>query len=185
MAYPQSLLSDGEKIQFELRPHFRALFVPIVVLLAIVFIGTFLLVKFWDSSVGDLHIMRWVILFLYVLILIWFVLVPFLRWLTTQYVFTNRRIITRRGVITKQGRDMPLSKVNNVSFDIPVMGRILNYGALKIDSANTEGDLVIMDVPNVENIQREVYRLHEEDDARRRSRSDELGGDPVPPTDGT
>ncbi len=116
---------------------------------------------------------------------IWGAAIPFARWITTQFVFTNRRIIVRRGLVSKQGRDMPLSKVNNVSFDVSVMGRILNYGTLSVESASENGDLIIDDVPNVEVIQREVYRLHEEDDERRRRRSQELGGDPVPPTDGT
>jgi hypothetical protein len=66
-----------------------------------------------------------------------------------------------------------------------VLGRVLNYGRLVVESASSDGDLVIDDVPNVENIQREVYRLHEADDERRRRRSSELGGDPVPPNDGT
>ncbi len=109
---------------------------------------------------------------------------PFLYWITTQYVFTNRRIITRAGVISKKGRDMPLAKVNNVSFEVGVLGRILNYGRLEITSASDE-NLVIDDVPNVEVIQRDVYRLHEQDDDRRRGRSVEQGGDPVPPGDGT
>ncbi|MGA0944317.1 MAG: PH domain-containing protein [Candidatus Nanopelagicales bacterium] len=104
--------------------------------------------------------------------------------MTTQYVFTNRRIITRAGVVSKKGRDMPLAKVNNVSFEIGVLGRILNYGRLEVTSASDE-NLVIDDVPNVEVIQRDVYRLHEQDDDRRRQRSSEQGGDPVPPGDGT
>jgi hypothetical protein len=79
---------------------------------------------------------------------------------------------------------MPLSKINNVSFEVSVMGRILNYGTLRIESAN-ESDLVIEDVPNVEKVQRELYSMHEEDDDRRRRRSVELGGDTVLPDDGT
>ena len=63
--------------------------------------------------------------------------------------------------------NMPLAKVNNVSFDVSAAGRILNYGMLTIDSASDEA-LIINDVPNVEDIQREVNRLHEEDDERRR-----------------
>lgn len=177
MAYPQKLLSDGETVQFELRPHFRALFVPIIVLIAEVFVGA------WLFFLTDNTFLRWAIVIAFIVLFVPFVLVGFLRWLTTQYVFTNRRIITRRGIITKQGRDMPLSKVQNVSFDVSVMGRILNYGALKIDSANTEGDLIVEDVPNVEEIQREVYRLHEEDDERRRDRSTDAGGGYVPPAD--
>ena len=127
---------------------------------------------------------RWGIVIAGIIILVWWVLLPFARWITTEYVFTSRRIITRAGLVARQGRDMPLSKINNVSFDVPAMGRFLNYGSLRIESAG-EGDLVIDDVPNVEVIQREVYRLHEEDDERRRRGSAATGGDPVPPNDGT
>jgi uncharacterized membrane protein YdbT with pleckstrin-like domain len=88
--------------------------------------------------------------------------------LTTQYVFTSRRIIVRRGLLTKEGRDMPLSKVNNVSFSVSVLGRIINYGSLVVESAGDDGNLVIDDVPSVENVQRSVYELHESDDVRRR-----------------
>lgn len=178
MAYPQKLLAAGEVVQFELRPHFRALFVPIIILLGIVFIGS------WLFFVTDNTFLRWAIAIIALVLFVPFVLIAFLRWLTTQYVFTNRRIITRQGIVAKRGRDMPLSKVQNVSFDISVMGRLLNYGALQVDSANAEGDLIIADVPHVEEIQREVYRLHEEDDSRRRHDSGEGSTGPMP-SDGT
>jgi uncharacterized membrane protein YdbT with pleckstrin-like domain len=178
MAYPQKLLANGEVVQFELRPHFRALFVPILILLGIVFVGS------WLFFTVDNTILKWIIAIVALVLFVPFVLIAFLRWLTTQYVFTNRRIITRQGIVAKRGRDMPLSKVQNVSFDISVMGRLLNYGALRIDSANAEGDLVIVDVPHVEEIQREVYRLHEEDDSRRRHDSGDGSSGPMP-SDGT
>ena len=127
---------------------------------------------------------RWALVVAGLFILIFWVVRPFLYWITTQYVFTNRRIITRAGVISKKGRDMPLAKVNNVSFEVGVLGRILNYGRLEVTSASDE-NLIIDDVPNVEVIQRDVYRLHEQDDDRRRKRSVDQGGDPVLPDDGT
>jgi len=179
MGYPTSLLSDGEKIAFEMKPHWRALLVPIIVLLVDVFVLSYLFFTFDNPWV------RWPVIVIGLVVLVWGAAVPFARWITTQFVFTNRRIIVRRGLVSKTGRDMPLSKVNNVSFSVSVMGRILNYGTLSVESASENGDLVIDDVPNVEVIQREVYRLHEEDDERRRRRSSELGGDPVPPNDGT
>ncbi|HEV8024701.1 MAG TPA: PH domain-containing protein, partial [Candidatus Nanopelagicales bacterium] len=63
----------------------------------------------------------------------------------------------------------PLAKVNNVSFNVGIMGRILNYGTLEIESASDDGDMYIQDVPDVEQIQRLVYELHELDDSRRRA----------------
>jgi uncharacterized membrane protein YdbT with pleckstrin-like domain len=113
------------------------------------------------------------------------VLIPFLHWVTTQYVFTDRRIIVRQGLLTKEGRDVPLAKVNSVSFEQSVLGRIFNFGVLQIESANVDGTLKINDVPDVEEIQRDVYRLQEEDDVRRRGGSHENSTSPVLPTDGT
>ena len=164
MGYPTNLLADGERIEFEMRPHYRALIAPAVVLVVEVFVGSFLF--FWTDQTW----LRWVIIVAAVGVAIFGVLLPYLRWSSTQYVFTDRRIIIRRGLLTKQGRDMPLSKVNNVSFEVPLLGRILNYGRISIESAS-DADLVIDDVPNVEEIQRDIYRLHEADDARRRNRS--------------
>lgn len=176
MGYPKKLLADGETIQFELKPHWRALFVPIVVLIIIVFLGT------WLYFITTNSILRYAILGAGVIVVAWWAALPFLRWLTTQFVFTNRRVIVRRGLLTKQGRDMPLTKVNNVSFSVPFMGRILNYGRLVIQSAGEDSDLDIDDVPSVEKIQRDVYALYEQDDARRRGATDH--GDQGPPSDG-
>ena len=185
MGYPTRLLGDGETIVMEMKPHWRALLFPALVLIGAVFVGTWLYLQWGSWFAGVIgSVGRTTVAVAAVVIVIVFVVRPFLYWITTQYVFTNRRIITRSGLIAKRGRDMPLAKVNNVSFEISVIGRMLNYGRLQIESAGDE-DLVIDDVPNVEVIQREVYRLHEEDDERRRRRSAELGGDPVPPGDGT
>ena len=188
MAYPQKLLGEGEVIEFEMHPHWRALILPVLWLLLVVFVGVWLYNSLgtWSWAAGGIieTIGRAGIIIIGVAILILWVIRPFLYWITTQYVFTNRRIITRAGVISKKGRDMPLAKVNNVSFEVSVLGRVLNYGRLEVTSASDE-NLIINDVPNVEVIQRDVYRLHEQDDERRRRRSSDEGGDPVPPGDGS
>lgn len=173
MAYPRKLLSEGETIHYELKPHWRALIVPILLLIVVAFLGT------WLYFITDIAFVRWGVLIVGILIVIIWALVPFLRWFSTEYVFTDRRIIIRQGILTKRGRDMPLSKVNNVTFSVSLLGRILNYGELQVVSASTDGDLLIGDVPNVEEIQRDIYHLYEEDDERRR------GGGSVPSTDGT
>ncbi len=179
MAYPKKLLSPGESIEFEMRPHWRAVIYPVVVLIAIVFLGT------WLYFLTDSSILRWIIGLAGVIILLFWALIPLLKWLTTQYVFTDRRIIVRKGLLTKEGRDVPLAKVNSVSFEQSVLGRIFNFGVLQVESANVDGTLSIKDVPDVEEIQRDVYRLQEEDDVRRRGGSHDNGTSPVLPTDGT
>lgn len=180
MGYPQKLLSDGEVVKFEMKPHWRALIWPILLLIIVAGLSAFLttITAMWFPFNLAFALAGLVI------IVIW-AFIPFLRWITTQYVFTNRRIIIRRGLLTKQGRDMPLSKVNNVTFEVSFLGRILNFGRLIIQSAGEDSDLDIEDVPNVEVIQRDVYQLYEDDDARRRGVSDTTGHEPVLPSDGT
>lgn len=181
MAYPQKLLGDDEEIQFELRPAWKTLIWPGVWLIVIIAAFGFLLgrIQSWfDGPTGDF--LLWGLIFVTVIALGILVVRPFLFWWTTQYVFTNRRIIIRTGIIARRGRDMPLSKVNDVSFDHTVWERLVNCGTLIVQSAAENGGLVIENIPDVENVQREVYRLHDEDDAFRRARN--RGADTSPPS---
>ena len=164
MGYPTKLLADDESIQYELKPHWRALVVPVIVLLLTLGLGIWLIAKFDNSG------LRWTVLIIMLLVLIVAVVRPFLYWMTTQYVITDHRIIVRTGLISRSGRDMPLSRVNDVSFKKSAIERFLNCGTLMIESAGTQGQLIISSVPDVEDIQREIYRLHDEDDERRRNK---------------
>ena len=51
MAYPPKLLGDGESIAFEMRPHWRSLIVPALVLIATVAVAAFLLSTFDGSNI--------------------------------------------------------------------------------------------------------------------------------------
>ncbi len=175
MGYPTKLLAQDESIAFELRPHWRSLILPVFWLLVVVGVSTFLLAKsgsWLDEGSTVLTVMRWLIVLVALFLLIFLFVRPLLAWLTTQYVFTTRRIIVRTGIIARRGRDMPLSKVNNVSFEHTVWERLFNSGRISVESASEHGMLVIANVPNVEFVQREVYRLHDEDDAFRSARSE-------------
>jgi uncharacterized membrane protein YdbT with pleckstrin-like domain len=163
MAYPKNLLTEGEVVVHDLRPHWRGLVVPGLLFLTIIFAGFYLLALF-ENSQGRLIIGVGM-----VLLILWFSVRPFLQWMTTNYVFTDRRIIVRSGLIVRRGRDMPLSRINDVSFVHRPMERFLNSGTLYIESAGTKGELIIKDVPDVEQIQGEISRLRELDDERRRS----------------
>ncbi len=165
MGYPAKLLAEGERIDFEMRPHWKSMIFPAFVLIATVVIGGYLIAKVPEGSSGTA--LTWVIVVVAAVLLIgWFVR-PLLTWLTTQYVFTDRRVITRTGIVARSGRDMPLSKVNDVSFSYSVIERVLQCGTLEISSASDD-NLVIADVPHVEHIQREIYRLREHEEQRRR-----------------
>ncbi len=170
MGYPQRLLTEDEKVEFEMRPHWRSMVLPSLVLLVSVGAAGYLYGLTPDGSAQEsLH---WVILAIALVVVFWWFVRPLLSWLTTQYVFTNRRIITRSGIIARHGKDMPLAKLNDVSFSYTVFERLLRCGTLTASSASEDGALVIRNVPRVEEIQREIYRLSEADTERRRHSAD-------------
>jgi uncharacterized membrane protein YdbT with pleckstrin-like domain len=159
MGYPAKLLSTGETIEFEMRPHWRSMIGPALwlILIAVVFGLVFAVAPDGDAGTW-LEIVAGLIA---------------LGFLTSQDVFTDRRIITRTGLVARSGRDMPLSKVNDVSFRYTFIERLINCGTLEVSSASDD-DLVIANVPHVEEVQREIYRLRDADDARRRNQGRDL-----------
>lgn len=168
MAYPDKLLTDGETVVYDMRPHWRILFFPAVVLVLLVFGTVFLLSQVpegWGWA-------TWLVLGIAAVMFIVWVVKPVIQWATSQYVLTNRRVIIRSGVVARQGRDMPLARVNDVHFNYGVIDRMLGCGDLIVESAGETGRLLIAAVPDVELIQREIFRLHEEDDRRRRQEGD-------------
>lgn len=168
MAYPRKLLSDDEQVELELHPHVKALFWPVVVLLVVVPLASFVAARAPD---GDARLpLRVAVAVVAVVLVVGLTLLPFLRWVTTHYVVTDRRLITRRGIVARTGRDMPLTRVNDISFSHSVFERLLGCGTLVVESAGERGQLVLADVPHVEAVQRRIYELA---DARARDPYDE------------
>jgi uncharacterized membrane protein YdbT with pleckstrin-like domain len=164
MGYPRRLLGEGESIEFELHPHWKALVWPVLLVPLVIGLGTYLWTVVGDSAHSAA---RWAILVIGAALLLWGSLVPYLRWRTTLYVLTNERIVTRFGVLSRSGRDIPYTRVNDVSFSHNVFERVLRCGTLTVESAGERGQLVCTDIPRVEDIQRELYRLVEADAKRR------------------
>jgi uncharacterized membrane protein YdbT with pleckstrin-like domain len=172
---PQRLLGEDEHVVMALRPHWKELVWPVVVLLVVSPLASFSAAKMPDGDAQKW--LRLAVLVVAVVIVARWTVWPFLRWITTSYVVTDRRIITRVGVLARHGRDMPLSRVNDVSFDHSgILERVLGCGTLVVESAGERGQLVLRDVPHVEDVQRDVYRLAEDDEERRRGERD----DPAP-----
>lgn len=164
---PKRLLADDEDVVMALRPHWKEMVGPVLVLLVTCPVATYLATIVPDGS--SQKWLRLAVLVIAVLIVARFVVWPFLKWLTTSYIVTDRRIITRVGVVARTGRDMPISRVNDVTFSHSgLLERILGCGTLVVESAGERGQLVLRDVPHVEDVQRDVYKLAEADEERRR-----------------
>lgn len=165
---PAKLLGDGEHVVMAMRPHWKEMFWPAVVLILTSPVATYLAAIVPDGSAQTW--LRLTIGVIAILVVLRWTVWPFLKWLTTSYVVTDRRIITRVGVIARLGRDMPISRINDVTFEHSgILERVLGCGTLIVESAGERGQLVLRDVPRVEEVQRDVYKLAEADEERRRN----------------
>jgi uncharacterized membrane protein YdbT with pleckstrin-like domain len=159
----QRQLGDGEQVVVNLHPHWRRLIIPMVAFPIIVGAAAFAL---GVGPGGTLYNVA--ILVVAVLLLFWISFLPYLRWRTTRYIVTNRRVLYRSGIVTQTGRDVPLYRLNDVHFENTIADRLTRSGDLILESAGEQGQLRFTDVPRVEEVQRTIHRLTEEDDQRRR-----------------
>ena len=56
-------------------------------------------------------------------------------WKVNIWVVTNFRVIDEVGLLSHYAKESPLEKINNVSYDQTLMGRLFNYGHVEIQTA--------------------------------------------------
>jgi uncharacterized membrane protein YdbT with pleckstrin-like domain len=66
-------------------------------------------------------------------------LVVYFSWKVNIWVVTNFRVIDEAGLLNHFAKESPLEKINNVSYDQTLWGRILNYGHVEIQTAAEVG----------------------------------------------
>ena len=156
-------LGEGEYVVLNLRTHVKALLVPlVVVVLALAAVAAAYLVIPDNAAQPWL---RLVIVVLAVLAVVVWAFTPFLRWSTSRYTITNRRLITRSGIVTRTGRDIPLYRINDVAYEKGLLDRILGCGTLVISDATEKAGVVLHDIPRIEAVQLQLSELlHAADD---------------------
>jgi membrane protein YdbS with pleckstrin-like domain len=169
VAISKKLLNPGERLIISTRQHPKALFFPILALIVFLAIAVAVQAKLDDT--GFQHVVTLIVWVLALIGIVWFTLRPFLVWLTTVHAFTDRRLITRNGILTRRGHDIPLARVSDISIEINLMDRPFGCGSLIIADASTFGTVRLNDIPHVESTQRQLnellYDLHARPDARR------------------
>jgi len=163
MAYQHPLSADEQPVLL-LHPHWKTLIRPI--LLAVVVVAAALVAEALIPSGPDATAVRLVIAVVALLALTLWLTVPVLRWRTTTYELTTKRLRMREGIVTRRGRDIPLVRINDVSFEKGLLDRLLGAGRLVVESAGEHGQILLNDIPHVEQVQGTLFRLVEEEQRR-------------------
>ncbi|SER58999.1 PH domain-containing protein [Propionibacterium cyclohexanicum] len=151
-------LGPDEQLVVRLRSHPRVLMGPafMLILLAAGFgivIGQ--VPRNWGSAVSWVRIGLAAIFLVCVVI---FVLSPALRWLTTSYTITTRRIMLRTGLVHRSGHDLPLNRISDVAFRRSLLDRLCGCGTIRLVTSS-EQPLELPGVPEVADVQNVLAEL--------------------------
>ncbi|MFY9934423.1 MAG: PH domain-containing protein [Streptosporangiaceae bacterium] len=157
-------LNDGEQPVLRIRPHVKTLIRPLVVAVIVIAAALMLVVLIPSGRAAAAE--RLTVAAVAILALMLWLMVPVLRWRTTMYELTTRRLRMRDGILVRHGRDIPLARINDVSFERGPLDRLLGSGRLVVESAGEHGQIVLRDIPRVESTQALLFRLVEEEQRR-------------------
>ena len=105
MSYIETSLSEGEKVVKLFRLHWTArLWLVLWIVLILPTFGIALLLAIYE----------------------------WLRLRTLEYGVTNKRVILKKGIIGRQTEEMKIGSIETVEIDQGVLGRILDYGDVKV-----------------------------------------------------
>lgn len=153
--YPDDLLVEGERVVLHTHHHGKMLAGPVLVLLLVVAVCGFLAAVVREQTWAPV---AWIALAAVgAALVVRLTLLPVIRWRTTHFVVTTRRVLVREGVLSRTGIDIPMSRINSVQFRHTVLERVLGCGTLVIESASDE-PLEFTDVPRVEKVHALLYQ---------------------------
>lgn len=164
MAYPTRLLNDDESVTVDLHPHWWFLAGP-VFLIVVAIVGGIVTLQATDPETTVRTTAVWASLVAIVASGSWLV-VRYLRWTTTHFVITDRRIIFRTGVLSKHGVEIPIDRVTAVHFSQGLMERLVGAGDLLVESGSESGQQRFTDIRQPDRVQR---MIHAGMDQRRRA----------------
>jgi uncharacterized membrane protein YdbT with pleckstrin-like domain len=158
VGYPENVLADDEQVVLHRHPHVKHLIPAVLVLLlataVAAFVAGFVSPRQWDPTAKN--VIFAVIWAIWLLAVGWLTLWPFLAWLTTHFVITERRVMFRGGLLSRSGIDIPLARILHVEFSRGIVDRILRTGTLIIESASQD-PWEFYDVPRVEQVHALLY----------------------------
>jgi uncharacterized membrane protein YdbT with pleckstrin-like domain len=121
-------LQKGEKMLLLTYSSWISLIIPTFFALLILVAGVFLVYHFlwvWGWLVSLLSIAWW--------------LLKYYTWRVNIWVVTNFRVIDEAGLLNHYAKESPLDKINNVSYDQTLAGRLFNFGHVEIQTAAEAG----------------------------------------------
>ncbi len=176
MTFPKKNLNPGETVVLDMHPHWWYFAEPAFALLGSITLGVLVLTI--DNEGSTKTALSYLSIAALVGSAVWLVL-RYVKWVTTNFVLTSNRVIFRSGIIAKRGVEIPINRVNNVNFNQTIFERLVGAGDLLIESGGEEGQSRYTDIRHPDEVQRMIHvQLQASQD---RMSPGYAGSQPLPP----
>ncbi|MFC4333734.1 PH domain-containing protein [Salininema proteolyticum] len=165
MGFPDNVLTRNEEVRLHTRPHWKDAVGPVlwfVVFLLVASILVYLVPSDWGSAALYTRIG---IVAVFLGLIVWLSVLPWIRWQSTHYVLTTHRVIWQEGVANRQSMHVNLNRVSSVTYNQSIGERLLGFGDLKINTADDD-DVEWRNVPRVDKAKSALYQLIEDNQGR-------------------
>lgn len=139
-------LKNGENVILVIRPHWLILVWPVILAVIGVIAGIYL------GSYG----------YIIPLVLVCYLLDKIIQRNNNLWAVTNLRIIDEDGVFSVNSKESPLDKINNVTYNQSIWGRIFNYGNVQIQTAAEIGATTYYMVEKPKKLKDTITTMQEE-----------------------
>jgi len=160
----KTFLLPNEQIVFQANPHWLFLLVSIGQIFLFFFLYYFFACPFLGFMAHALEHYCYVTA---LIILIFLSLVFYLDWKFNRLYLTNYRLIRESGIIGKRYMSVRLSNIEDTTCTFGILGRILGYGDLIIESAGTYGQMIFKGIPKPRKMKTLIERWRFYSDVRR------------------
>jgi uncharacterized membrane protein YdbT with pleckstrin-like domain len=81
----------------------------------------------------------------------------YVRWTAASFTLTNQRVLLAYGVFSRTSKVIPIDRVQDVSTQQSLLGRLFGYGRVEIDAAGSAGAEVLDHMPDPNGFRDQVF----------------------------
>jgi uncharacterized membrane protein YdbT with pleckstrin-like domain len=127
--YIDDILQPGEKVLYSTNAHW-IFYLPAIV--AWIVVLALLIVSATFAAIPSLVLAAWAGAAVIAVVALYFTIKGWFHRFTTETDVTDRRVVHKTGFINRHTFEIALDKIASVDVDQSILGRLLNYGDVKI-----------------------------------------------------
>ncbi|KZX12729.1 PH domain-containing protein [Methanobrevibacter curvatus] len=90
------------------------------------------------------------------ILIIWTIWI-LVKWINTEYIITNSRVIVNKGVLMKKSEFFPMQKIQDIEINKGIIGRIFKVGDINIFSGYDEGSIKLKNIKTPDNVENIIF----------------------------